>query len=205
MKLSQNFSSKNLEGIYITPSEVIEYLYCPRFIYYMKCLNIPQFEEKRYKVVKGRQLHEWKKKINKNYLRIKMGVVDKEINIYMSSDKYNIKGIVDEVLFLDDETMAPLDYKFAKYKKYLYRTQKIQSVMYALLIMDSYGKSVNRGYICYTRSNNLIKRINFNKAMFLQVDKIVSSILKIIQFGLYPGKTRYRSRCIDCCYRNICV
>ncbi|MBD3197298.1 MAG: CRISPR-associated protein Cas4 [Candidatus Lokiarchaeota archaeon] len=205
MKLSQNFSSKKLEGIYITPSEVIEYLYCPRFIYYMKCLNIPQFEEKRYKVVKGRRLHEWKKKINKNYLRIKMGVVDKEINIYMSSDKYHIKGIVDEVLFLDDETMAPLDYKFAEYKKYLYRTQKIQSVMYALLIMDNYGKTVNRGYICYTRSNNLIKRINFNKAIFLQVDKIIFSILKIIHFGLYPGKTRHRSRCIDCCYRNICV
>ncbi len=38
---------------YITPSELIEFNYCKRFIYYMKCLNIPQFEENRFKVQKG--------------------------------------------------------------------------------------------------------------------------------------------------------
>ena len=44
------------EEIFITPSDVIEYLYCPRFIYYMKCLDIPKHEDKRYKVVKGREV-----------------------------------------------------------------------------------------------------------------------------------------------------
>ena len=33
----------------ITISDVLEYLFCPRFIYFMYCLDIPQHEEKRYK------------------------------------------------------------------------------------------------------------------------------------------------------------
>ena len=53
------------DGVYITPSEVIEYLYCPRFIYFMNCLSIPQHEEQRYKVLMGREIHEKKSKINK--------------------------------------------------------------------------------------------------------------------------------------------
>lgn len=58
MKLSQN-SFDEFE-YYITPSDMIEFLYCRRFIYYMKCLSIPQFEENRFKVQKGREVHEKK-------------------------------------------------------------------------------------------------------------------------------------------------
>ena len=73
------------EEIFITPSDVIEYLYCPRFIYYMKCLDIPQHEDERYKVMKGREVHEEKSKINKEYLRKKLGCVAKDISVYLTS------------------------------------------------------------------------------------------------------------------------
>jgi hypothetical protein len=56
IKSSQNFFNEN--QYYITPSEIIEFLYCKRFIYFMKCLGIRQYEEKRYKVQKGREIHE---------------------------------------------------------------------------------------------------------------------------------------------------
>ena len=44
----------------ITISDVLEYLFCPRFIYYMHCLDIPQHQELRFKVMKGREVHEKK-------------------------------------------------------------------------------------------------------------------------------------------------
>ena len=37
-------------GIYVTTSILLEYLFCPRFIYFMNCLCIPQNEDKRFKV-----------------------------------------------------------------------------------------------------------------------------------------------------------
>lgn len=232
------------QGIYITPSEVIEYLFCPRFIYYMNCLCIPQHEEQRYKVIKGRELHDEKKNINKNYLRKKLKCVDKDIDVYMSSDKYHLKGVVDEVLYLEDGTLSPLDYKFAEYRDTLFKTHKYQSVLYAILIKENYKKSdkikvnpigilhgelnterkdgsylvssstsshaghsygVKKGYVCYTRSKNLIKEIRYSEKDFELATNAIREILNIIQSGYYPKKTKYLSKCIDCCYRNICV
>ena len=55
----------------LTPSHIIEYMFCPRFTYFEYVLAIPQNEEKNYKVVKGRQIHDAKLEQNKEYLRKK--------------------------------------------------------------------------------------------------------------------------------------
>jgi len=192
-------------AISITPSEVIEYLFCPRFTYFMNCLDIPQHEENRYKVLKGRKLHERQAVINKEYLRKKIDCVGKETLVYLNSDKYHIRGIIDEVLHLSDGTMAPLDYKFAEYRDTLYRTHRVQSALYGILIRENYQKEVNKGYICYLRSNNLVKEVLFNQKDFDGAEQVVNEILNIIETGHYPKRTKYPARCIDCCYRNICV
>ncbi|MEW5820543.1 MAG: CRISPR-associated protein Cas4 [Cyanobacteriota bacterium] len=189
----------------ITTSDLIEYLYCPRFIYFIYCLCIPQYEEKRYKVQKGRNIHKIRGETNKSYLRKKLDVVDKEIEVPLNSEKHHIHGIVDEVLTLSDDTMAPLDYKFAEYKEKLFTTYKYQSFVYALLIKENYGKEVNKGFICYARSNYLIKKIEYTAKGFNEVENNICEILKIIQTGYFPKKTKYASRCIDCCYKNICI
>lgn len=189
----------------ITASDVIEYLYCPRFIYFMYCLNISQQEENRYKVQKGRQIHEIKAEINKSYLRKKLNVVKKEINIPLNSEKYCIHGIVDEILFLNDGSASPFDYKFAEYKDKLFKTYKYQSCIYGLLIQENYNIPVNQGFICYVRSNNLVKEIEFNKKELDETIKIIFDILKIIETGIFPKKIKSARRCIDCCYKNICI
>jgi len=189
----------------ITTSDLIEYCYCPRFIYFIYCLCIPQWEEKRFKVLKGREIHKIKAETNKTYLRKKLGVLKKEIEVPLNSEKHHIHGKVDEILTLDDGTMAPMDYKFAEYKEKLFRTHKYQSYVYALLIKENYQKEVNRGFICYARSNYLVKEIEFTRKGFDEVISIVDEILKIIQTGYFPKKTKYASCCIDCCYSNICI
>lgn len=189
----------------ITASDVIEYLFCPRFIYFMYCLDIPQHEEKRYKVLKGREVHEIKASINKSYLRKKLNVVKKEINVPLSSEKYHIHGIVDEILFMEDGTASPFDYKYAEYKEKLFKTLKYQSCIYSLLIEENYNVRVEQGYICYVRSNNLVKEIEFHPKDREETINIISDILKIIEKGIFPKKAKSTARCLDCCYRNICV
>ena len=189
----------------ITPSEVIEYSFCPRFIYFMNCLCIPQHEEKRYKVLMGREFHEDRTKVNPDYVRRKISCVKKDTLVYLASSRYHLRGEVDEVLYLADNTMAPLDYKFTQYKDTFYRTHKIQSILYGLLIKDNYQVEVRKGYVCYVRSKYLLKEVAFSDKDFQETKKIVGDILNIIQHGYYPKKTKFPVRCIDCCYKNICV
>ncbi|ODS41199.1 CRISPR-associated protein Cas4 [Candidatus Altiarchaeales archaeon WOR_SM1_SCG] len=190
---------------YITVSDVMEYLFCPRFIYFMYCLDIKQHEDKRYKVLKGRKVHEVREKINKDYIRKKLNCTRKESSVYMASKKHHVKGIVDEVLFMDDGTASPFDYKYAEDKGKLFKTYKYQSVIYGLLIKENYNVDVRKGFICYTRSNNSVKEITFKEKDFTEAVKIINEILDIIQKGVYPKKTKSLMRCVDCTYRNICV
>ncbi len=189
----------------ITPSEIIEYLYCPRFIYFMNCLAIDQHEELRYKVMEGRNIHEIKTRLNKDYLRKKINCVDKKIEVYMGSQSLHIRGIVDEILFFEDGSAAPLDYKFAEFKGDVFEPYKYQSIYYGLLIKENLGVKVNRGFICYTRSNNLLKEIIFSEGDFARCREIIIEILNIAQFGYFPAGAKEKGKCIDCCYRNICV
>jgi len=192
-------------NILLSPSEIIEYLYCPRFIYFMFCLCIDQNEHKRFKVQKGREIHKEKALMNKDYLRKKIGMIAKEIDVYLSSDKHHLRGIVDEVLTLQDGTMAPLDYKFAEYREKNYQTYKMQALAYAMLISDNYNVSVNRAFIVYTRSRNQLVEIEFSNKDYEAFNKLVKKILLIIQKGFYPKRTSSRARCEDCTYKNICV
>jgi len=194
-----------MDETYITVSDVIEYLFCPRFIYFMYCLDIKQQEDKRYKVLKGRKVHEMREKLNRDYIRKKLNCARKESSVYLASKKYRVKGIVDEVLFLDDGTASPFDYKFAEDKGKLFKTYKYQSLIYGLLIKENYNVDVKKGFVCYTRSNNLVREITFSEKDFTEAVKTINEILDIIQKGFYSKKTKSLMRCVDCTYRNICV
>jgi len=138
----------------ISISDVLEYSFCPRFIFYMHCLCIPQHEEQRYKVLRGREVHEMKLRTNPDYLRKRLHVTGKERNVFLSSRQHHIKGVVDEVLFLEDGSAAPFEYKFAEFRERLFLTYKNQLALQAIMICENYHREVNRGYICFTRSNN---------------------------------------------------
>ena len=82
----------------LTASQMLEYLFCPRFTYFEYVLNIPQNEGSRFKVEKGRTIHEKYRKQNPDYLRKKLGVKEKRTDVYLASP-IGIRGIVDEILF----------------------------------------------------------------------------------------------------------
>ena len=187
----------------LTATHFLEYLYCPRFTYFEHVLNIPEHQEKRYKVHKGRQVHETVRKINPGYLRKRLGVADVKTDVYLRSPS-GIRGIVDEVLFLADGTAAPLDYKFAQYNEIVYETYKTQLVIYGRLIRDNFGQAVHKGYIVYTRSKNKLVEVPITDKDYTGLEKMIDRIEEIIVNCRYPRPTRYKRRCPDCCYANLC-
>ncbi|MBP7067744.1 MAG: CRISPR-associated protein Cas4 [Methanothrix sp.] len=193
------------QDVFVTVSDALEYLFCPRFIFFERCLMVPEHQEKRFKVLKGRELHEIREKVNRDYLRKRLRCTRKEISVYLTSHKYHFKGEVDEVLFLEDGTAAPLDYKYAEFKNTIYKTHKYQAALYGILIMEHFGVDVKKGFVCYTRSNNYVVEIDFRQKDFEMAKQIVREILMIIQRGYYPEGTKQKARCVDCTYRNICV
>jgi len=191
------------ESFSITASDLLEYLYCPRFTYFEIYLKIPEHQEKRFKVQKGRTIHEDKMDRNPDYLRKRLGCIDRKKSVYLSSPR-GIRGVVDEILFLNDGSAAPLDFKYAEFKDFTFKNHQYQLTLYGRLIQDNFNVPVNRGFIIYTRSKNKLVEVPITEGMYLELDAIIGDLLGVVQKGIYPPPTKYRARCADCCYRNIC-
>lgn len=190
--------------ISITPSHIIQYLYCPRFIYFEYVLCIPQFEENNYKVMRGRSLHDEKLLRNKGYLRKKIGALARWDDQYLTNNL--LRGRVDEVLQLSDYTFAPLDYKFAVYKDRIFKTYRTQLYCYAWLIEENFPDArVQRGYLVYTRSHHRIIEVPITQNDQNQVKGCAAAITKIIAQNLFPAATKDRRKCVSCTYRKLCV
>ena len=189
--------------IQLTPSEIIHYLFCPRFIYFEYLLKIPRYEDRHFKVVKGREIHEKKLIRNKEYLRKRIGVQEKYLDQYLTNDY--LRGRIDEVLLLKDGTMAPLDYKFAQYKERLFSTYKTQLIAYAILIEENFGRPVNKGYLVYIRSKNKLLEVPISEEDKRRVKDVAMEINRIITENIYPKATRSKKKCVTCTYRNICT
>jgi len=189
--------------LHITPSQIIEYLYCPRYTYFEYVLQIPQQEEKYYKVMRGRDLHLKRARENVDYLRRRIGVVDKQLNQYMSNDF--LRGEVDEVLWLQDGSMAPLDYKFARFEGKVYETYQTQLYCYAWLIRENFGLPVNKGFLVYTRSQNKLIEVPINEGHVDAVRAAAEQVSEIIQRNFHSRGTKFKKRCVNCTYRNVCI
>jgi CRISPR-associated exonuclease Cas4 len=187
----------------ITPSQIIEYLFCPRFTYFEYVLCIPQYEERHYKVEKGRNMHALKMIRNKDYIRKKIAATGKHTDQYLANNM--IRGKIDEVLELADGSMAPLDYKYAMYKDRVYDTYKTQLFCYAWLIEENFNKPVKKGFLVYTRSKNKLVEISIEDKDKDRVKQAGSDIINIISQNIFPKATRYKKKCVTCTYRNICI
>lgn len=186
----------------VTPSHIIEYLYCPRFTYYEYVLCIPQYEDHHYKVERGREVHDQKLERNKEYLRKRIGVVEKFADQYLTNEL--LRGEIDEVLLLSDGTMAPLDYKFAKFEDIIYETYRTQLECYAVLIEENFDKKVNKGFLVYTRSSHKLVEVEIDESAKENIRNVCKEVNDIILRNFFPAATKFKQRCVECTYRNIC-
>lgn len=187
----------------ITPSHIIEYLYCSRYTFFEYVLCVPQNEDKYFKVMRGRDLHNEKLERNKGYLRKRIGAVNKKEEQYLTNE--NLRGQVDEVLELADGSFAPLDYKFAEYKDKVYSTYQQQLYCYAVLIEANWNVKVNRGFLVYVRSKHKLVEIPITEAHKELIKTSINGFRQIVENNHFPKATKYKRRCVSCTYRNICT
>ena len=187
----------------LTPSDIIEYLYCPRYTYFERVLSVPQNEDKYFKVQKGRNMHDERLERNKGYLRKRIGAVEKYEDQYLTNAA--LRGRVDEVLKLEDGTFAPLDYKFAEFKDRIYDTYRQQLFCYAVLIEENFGGKVDRGFLVYIRSKHKLAEVAITEDDKALIKSSISEFSKIVEENFFPKATKYKRRCVNCTYRNICI
>lgn len=188
--------------IMLTATDVMNYNYCPRIIYYIHVLKRPQITTK--KEYKGREKYEEFKTKGKRTKIVKDEPrYPKVFNVKLVSEKLGLKTFADAIMINEKVKEAyPIQAKYSFTPRSIYKTQRIQLMMEATLIEKWFnGFSVPYGFVKFIRSGELIK-VYLNKRE--EAFNTFKSIRVIITQEMFPEATKYKKRCGDCCFKWFC-
>ena len=69
----------------------------------------------------------------------------------------------------------------------------------------NYQKPVHKGFLVYTRSKNKLIEVELTPQDKDSVNEIIDQIGAIIEGNRFPRATRYKKKCVNCTYKNICI
>lgn len=201
----------NFEGISIF--EVIDYIYCPRIIYYEKTLKISGNKMKVFKEEEKKRL-EGKGMINRRWIwdRLKLRKqsinnleqwTNKEFSKELYSQKYHFHGKLDEILYLEEGTIVPLYYHNSKYTAREDNQYKNLMTLFFMLIEENYNINSQKGYILFLNGHSL-KKIECTTKDFESMKQYINETLNLIETEKYPLEAEGGTKCRDCYYKKIC-
>lgn len=181
------------DSFYIEASAVNTYLYRPRRCYYEYVQN--EFESNVHTIL-GDQVHENVDEFGEEERRGK--VIYKSVKLI--SDTYGVVLKVDTIEKNGDE-IYPVEYK--KGKKGLWKNDKYQMALQAMLLEEKLKVSINKGYIYYVSSKERIE-IKVTDKLKEEILKAINSIRELYDSMKIPEGVE-DNRCKYCSIKNICL
>ena len=209
--MRNNINDVENENIGISIFKIMDYMYCPRIIYYENIAEVSQNKGNDFKdMEEKRQIR--KDGVNRKWIWEQLRVKKESINILSEYNKFNVLlrsrknhfyGVVDEILFLKDETVVPLYYYNSKFDGRNNEEYKYKMAMYSMLIEENYNVESKKGYILFL-DGILLKKFEYNSKDFEKIEKCAAETLKIIELEKYPIEVEGGIKCRDCYYKKIC-
>ncbi|MGL5983216.1 MAG: CRISPR-associated protein Cas4 [Cetobacterium sp.] len=187
-----------------TVTDLKNYIYCPRIIFFKNLHQFSEPLENNSLVKEGSDFHKKRSKY-KNYIKKIFKEYEsnkKEVKIY--DENIDICGIVDEIFFSTKEAI-PVEYKFSNYTGELHETHLVQLTLYALLIKRNYNIAVLKGYIIYTRESIKCIEVVFEKEDFINCLKNINKMTEILLEQYIPKLNTNIEKCNSCHFKKICI
>jgi len=191
----------------ITVSDVKQYLYCPRIIYFDHVLHVPKPQDQ--KLTTGKELHDSitaKEKRRKGALFYdpELDSAEKMFRVALESGKLGLRGVLDYLVRTDRE-FIPVDYKFgSSHNGTIFLNHKYQLSAYALLVEDCFKTIVRRGFVHYSKDRINVS-VDLGDELRRRTLKMIREISMIIEEEKEPAGTKNPGRCTDCEYSRYCI
>ncbi|OPY55370.1 MAG: CRISPR-associated exonuclease Cas4 [Methanosaeta sp. PtaU1.Bin112] len=190
----------------ITVSDVKQYQYCPRIIYFDHVLHVPKPPDQ--KLETGKEKHDAitsreKRRKGALFYDPQLDRAEKMFRVALESSTLGLRGILDYLVKTNRE-FIPVDYKFGHSNKGgVHLNHKYQLTAYALLVEENYKTIVRRGFVHYSKDRVNVQ-IDLNDEIRNRALKMIREIGQIIEDEIEPPCTRNRGRCTDCEYGRYC-
>lgn len=181
------------ESFFVEASAINTYLYCPRRCYYEYVQN--EFESNVHTII-GDQVHENVDEFGEEERRGK--VIYKSVKIY--SENYGAVVKVDTIEEYNGD-IYPVEYK--KGKTALWKNDKYQLALQAMLLEEKLGKAIPKGCIYYVGSKERVE-VKITSEIRKEIVETIDNIKKLYETMSIPEGVNDK-RCKQCSIINICL
>lgn len=186
--------------IQLTVSDVKQYVYCQRIVYFASCRQLRR--PVTYKMVEGQLEHEdVEAREHRRTLRaygLKEG--ERHFAMRLRSERLGLSGVLDMIIVTPTEAI-PVEFKNTSTSPGL--NHKYQLTAYALLTEERWEKPIRRGFV-YLIPNKRAVEIEITPSMRLFVLGVLEDIRAMLMSERMPAATRQTGRCVDCEFKNYC-
>lgn len=185
-------------------TDIKQYIYCPRIIYYTYVLPVER--KITFKMEFGKEQHIELDRLERRRKLRSYGFVEGErlFHLKVSSERLGLHGIVDMVIVEKVGNITnyyPVEFKNTTHKPGL--NHKYQLTAYAMLLEEYFNKPVREGFI-YVIPGKEIYDVSITQNMRDYLKKIISAMHNIVLKERVP-EIRSIKHCRDCEYRNYCA
>jgi len=181
-------------------SDIKQYFYCPRIIYYNYCLPVPRKITE--KMTHGEEGHDIISLLERRRKLKEYGLDEGErrFNLFLESERMGLRGALD-LLIIANDRYFPVEFKYTDKKVSL--NHKCQLASYAFLVEDVLKVSVEVGFIYRVPQKDIVE-VRIDDTLRSKVTEALNGIRKIVTSQALPKPTVDRGKCIDCEFRKYC-
>jgi len=176
----------------IDVSDVVQFLYCPRKVYFLK---VAGFRITKPKMEEGKMEQERAIEKLEKMAEILGGKLLK--NVPLESERYGLKGILDALIVTKE--LLPVDIKLSKFSSVSY-AWKMQLTAYSVLVEENFGTNVKKAGIFL---NGKLKEIQITPNDKRALERVLEQIWGIMESESYPKATKSK-KCGYCEMQKFC-
>ena len=202
LKSQQKLRGSDVAEFFVSVTDVKHYVYCPRLVYFDRVLHAtPVFGSQQ---EEGKESHEeyvGKELRRKDAIYYSPEFVGAEKLLFnpLSSDALGLQGNVDLIIKTAKGEFVPVEYKNMRSDDgRVCMDHKYQLVAYALLIEETFGAVVKRGFVNYI-PETLILQFEITPTMKSHVKRVLGHIKRIIQDEELPPIRVTKHKCQGGC------
>ncbi|PRX21216.1 CRISPR-associated Cas4 family exonuclease [Orenia metallireducens] len=184
----------------ITVTDIKQYMYCKRIIYFTYCM--PIIRKKTYKMKYGKREHDRNDRLEpkRTLKRYGLEAGEKRYGVELISKRLGLRGKMD-LLIVQEKKYIPVELKYSTRDPGLHH--KYQLSAYCLLVEDQYKTRVRKGIIhLIPRKDTFEVEITAN--LRRKVKDIIKGIRELIDSEELPPPVKEQGKCKDCEYYNFC-
>jgi len=202
LKSQQKLRGSDVAEFFVSVTDVKHYVYCPRLVYFDRVLHAtPVFGSQQ---EEGKESHEdyvGKELRRKDAIYYSPEFVGAEKLLFnpLSSDALGLQGNVDLIIKTAKGEFVPVEYKNMRSDDgRVCMDHKYQLVAYALLIEETFGAVVKRGFVNYI-PETLILQFEITPTMKSHVKRVLGHIGRIIKDEELPPILVAKHKCQGGC------